>query len=171
MKTIEQRRAEAQRSRQQERERRKRAKRGVIAEVMVGDITLEVMLSEKYAPILIKTGDTKLIDIANKYALPLTEEQRFLLEEGDTFLAQYTKKTIPEEEQMALYTTGWNPLISSNIKAVKIDNDDLKILFHSNAIYRYPNQANMYYPFSEALSPGRLLWRTIRTVRGYERIE
>jgi hypothetical protein len=170
MKSVRQRRLEQQNARQQERERRKRSRRPVTAEVEVGDYTLNIVLSEKYAPILKKTGDTKLIDIANKYKLPLTEEQRFLLESGDTFLSKYTKKIIPEEEQMSLYAVGWNPLVSSNLKAVKVEGEDLKILFHSDAVYKYPGKANMYYPFSEAMSPGRLLWRTIRTMRGYQRV-
>jgi hypothetical protein len=170
MKSVRERKEEKRLENQRQRRLRKDRKRPVTAQVQIGDLQLAIGLSEQYAPIIQRTGDNKLIDIANKYALPLTQEQRFLLETGDVFLEQYTKKEITEEEQMNLYSEGWNPLVSSNIKAVRVDDEDLLILFHSDAIYKYPEKANMYYPFSEALSPGRLLHRTIRFARGYERI-
>jgi hypothetical protein len=171
MKSVRQRKQEQKAENEKQRRFRKQRQRPVTAHVSIGDIELDILLSEKYAPIIQRTGDNKLIDIANKYKLPLTEEQRFLIESGDVFLEKYTKKIIPEEEQNALYSLGWNPLVSSNIKAVKVDEPDLLILFHSDAVYKYPEKANMYYPFSEALSPGRLLHRTIRFARGYERIK
>lgn len=184
MTTVRERRLEQERVRMLSRERAKRAKAPVYVDIPIEDVVtqgqfeylgiprsqLRVMLSEAYAPILKTTGDERLIEIAEKYKLPLSQEQRFLLETGDVFLEQYQKQQIPEEEQMELLGLGFNPLVSSNLKAVRVVDDNLQILFHSDAIYEYPNQANMYYPFSEALSPGRLLWRTIRTVRGYRRI-
>jgi hypothetical protein len=144
--------------------------RGDVVVTRDNRFTLRVAVQEKYAPILKKTGDDKLIDTAIKYKLGLTEEQLFLVEEGDTFLPQYTKKIIRPEEQDRLSSLGWNALTSSNLKAVKIVQEDLHILFHNQSIYRYPGKANMFYPFNEALSPGRLLWRTIRLMKGYERL-
>jgi hypothetical protein len=188
MTTVEDRRREQERVRQASRERAKRAKAPVIIDIdlsgLEAAVTLEdgsirvdlppsimkVPLSEQFAPIIQRTGDERLISIAKKYKLPLTKEQEFLIETGDRFLDQYRKRDIPEEEITQLYQTGWNPLVSSNLKAVRVDGEDLQILFHSEAVYKYPDKANMYYPFSEALSPGRLLWRTIRTMRGYQRI-
>jgi hypothetical protein len=133
--------------------------------------TILVGLSQKYAPILKRTGNDKLLDTAMKYQLPLSEEQLFLVDEGDTFLPQYTKRILKPEEEDVLYAQGWNPLTSSNLKAVKIVNEDLHILFHNTSVYRYPGKAEMFYPFNEALSPGRLLWRTIRLMGGYECIQ
>jgi hypothetical protein len=170
MKSVRERRKEAEFRRTAERKRRKRSKTPVQVEIEADGLKFTVPLSQQYAPIIKRTGDNKLINIANRYALPLTQEQSFLLETGDRFLEQYKKKDIPEEEQYELYAQGWNPLVSSNLKAVRVEDEDLQILFHSEAIYEYPNQADMYNPFSEALSPGRLLWRTIRTIRGYKRI-
>lgn len=185
MTTVRERRLEQERVRKISRERQKRAKAPVYVDVPMQssveftedfDVTgidrgqLRVMLSEAYAPILKMTGDERLIEVAEKYKLGITQEQRFLLETGDVFLEQYQKRQIPEEEQMALYSLGFNPLVSSNLKAVRVVEEDLQILFHNDSIYEYPDKANMYYPFSEALSPGRLLWRTIRTMRGYRRI-
>jgi len=113
--------------------------------------------------------DTKLLDIAKKYNLPLTQEQAFLVQEGDTFLPQFEKVQIDTEQQMALMEQGFAPLSSSNIAAVRIDGADLLILFHSGDIYRYQYKAEMYYSFNEALSPGRLLHRTIRFAKVYSK--
>lgn len=185
MTSVRDRRLEKERVRKVSRERQKRAKAPVYVDVpMQSNIEftedfeylgvprreLRVMLSQAYAPILKMTGDERLIQIAEANKVALTQEQRFLLETGDVFLEQYQKRQIPEEEQMALYSFGFNPLVSSNLKAVRVVEEDLQILFHNDSIYEYPGKANMYYPFSEALSPGRLLWRTIRTMRGYRQI-
>lgn len=186
MTTVRDRKLEQERVRKASRERARRAKAGVRVELdmpLPEGITEEqfehlgiergkmtVMLSQAYAPIIRTTGDDRLINIAEKYKLPLSQEQRFLLETEDAFLEQFVKKEIPEEEQYALYAAGWNPLVSSNLKAVKVLEEDLIIMFHDDSIYQYPDKANMYYPFSEALSPGRLLWRTIRTGHGHQQI-
>ncbi len=170
MLTVRDRRLEQERIRQASRERNKRAKAPVLVEVDIDDVKYVAPISVEYAPLFTLAKDDKLLKMAVKYNLPVSEEQKFLIETGDVFLEQYPKQRIADEEITALYVAGWNPLVSSNLKAVRVVEDDLQILFHSEAIYEYPNQAGMYYPFSEALSPGRLLWRTIRTVRGYQRI-
>jgi hypothetical protein len=170
MLSVRERRQEQERVRQASRERNKRAKAPVMVEVDVNGSKYIAPVSKEYAPLFTMAKDDKLVVMANKYNLPVSEEQKFLLETGDVFLQQYPKQRIDDEEITALYVAGWNPLVSSNLKAVRVIDEDLQILFHSDAIYEYPDQANMYYPFSEALSPGRLLWRTIRKVRGYKRI-
>jgi len=170
MLTVRDRRLEQERIRQASRERNKRAKAPVLIEVDIDDVKYVTPISVEYAPLLTLAKDDKLLKMAVKYNLPVSEEQRFLIETGDVFLEQYPKQRIDDEEITALYVAGWNPLVSSNLKAVRVVEDDLQILFHSDAIYEYPNQAGMYYPFSEALSPGRLLWRTIRRVTGYKQI-
>ena len=169
MKSVEERRRERQNAGKADRERRKRAKAPIVQPVQIGDIFVTVALSDIYAPILARAADTTLLDIATKYNIPLTQEQAFLVQEGDTFLPQFEKVEIDSEQQMALMEQGFAPLQSSNIAAVKIDGADLLILFHSGDIYRYPNKAEMYYPFNEALSPGRLLHRTIRFAKGYSK--
>jgi len=169
MKSVEQRRKEAQAQRQAERQRRRAAKTPAIVPVQIGEVMVNVALSDVYAPILQKAADTRLLDIAEKYDLPLTQEQAFLVQEGDTFLPQFEKVQLSEERQVELMMQDWSPLQSSNIAAVKIEGRDLLILFHSGDVYRYPDKAEMYYPFNEALSPGRLLHRTIRFARGYRK--
>jgi hypothetical protein len=169
MKSVEQRKRERQNLNKADRERRKRAKAPIIQPVQIGDIFVTIALSDIYAPILERAADTRLLDIAIKYDLPLTQEQAFLVQEGDTFLPQFEKIQIDQEQQMALMEQGWSPLSSSNIAAVRIDGADLLILFHSGDIYRYPNKSEFYYPFNEALSPGRLLHRTIRFAKGYSK--
>ena len=179
--SIEQRRREQQNKRKAERERRKRAKAPIIVEVMIGEVTVSAPLMEVFSPIYERAlpadraaeqkefvlRDTRLLDMAKKYDLPLTREQAFLVQEGDTFLPQFEKVQISDEQEVELIARGWNPLTSSNIQAVKIDGADLLILFHSGEVYRYPNQSEMFFPFNEALSPGRLLHRTIRFAPGY----
>lgn len=162
MKSVTQRRAEQQNKAKAERERKKRAKAPIINPVQIGDVLVNVPLSQVYAPILRKAEDTTLLDIAEKYDVVLTREQAFLVQEGDTFLPQFEKIQLNDEEEFELIEEGWNPLRSSNIKAVRMDGDDLLIRFHSGNDYRYPGRAELFYPFNEALSPGRLLWRTIR---------
>jgi hypothetical protein len=169
MKGVTERKAEQKRLANADRERRKRAKAPVVSPVMIGDTLVTVALSEIYAPILERAEDTRLLDIATKYNIPLTQEQAFLVQEGDTLLPQFEKIQIDTEKQMELLGKGYSPLSSSNIAAVKIDGADLLILFHSGDEYRYPNKAEMYYPFNEALSPGRLLHRTIRFATGYSK--
>jgi hypothetical protein len=169
MKSVEERRKEAQAQRQAERQRRKRAKTPTIVPVQIGEFEVNIPLFDLYAPILQRAEDTRLLDIATKYDIPLTQEQAFLVQEGDTFLPQFEKVQLSEERQVELMQQDWSPLQSSNIAAVKIDGADLLILFHSGDVYRYPDKAEMYYPFNEALSPGRLLHRTIRFVRGYRK--
>jgi len=170
MLTVRERRLEQERVRQASRERNKRAKAPVMVEVDIDDVKYVTPVSKEYASLFTLAKDDKLIQMANKYNLPMSEQQKFLLETGDVFLEQYPKQRIDDEEITALYVAGWNTLVSSNLKAVRVIEEDLQILFHNDAIYKYPNQGSMYYPFMEALSPGRLLWRTIRTMRGYQRI-
>lgn len=169
MKSVEQRRKERQAEQRARRNARRRAKAPVTEVVQVGSVNVTIPLFDVYAPILKTAEDTRLLDIATKYDLPLTQEQAFLVQEGDTFLPQYEKVQLTEEQETELLLNDWSPLSSSNLAAVKIDGADLLILFHSGSIYRYPDKAEMYYPFNEALSPGRLLWRTIRTMRGYRK--
>lgn len=162
MKTPEQRRTEQRNQARANRERKKRAKAAIIVEVLVDEVSVNVPLSKTFAPILKRAEDTKLLDIAEKYDVALSREQAFLVQEGDTFLPQFEKVQVSDEEAFGLIETGWNPLTSSNIKAVRMDGEDLLIRFHSGDDYRYPGRAELFYPFNEALSPGRLLWRTIR---------
>ena len=183
MKTMQQRRAEKANQIKADKQRRKAAKAPIIVDVMIGSVTVSAPLMDVYSPIFEKAlpaaqadlqqefvlQDTRLRDIASQYNIPLTQEQAFLVQEGDTFLPQFEKIQIDTEEQMKLMEKGYSPLSSSNIAAVKIDGADLLILFHSGDEYRYPNKAEMYYPFNEALSPGRLLHRTIRFATGYSK--
>lgn len=170
MKTVEQRRREREAQNQAERTQRKRNKAPVNVTVAIGAVEYTMPLSAVYAPILKTSADTRLADMAEKYQLPLTQEQRYLVEVGDTFLPQYDKVNLTENQMEELYLTGWSPLVSSNIRAVRIQDEDLLIQFHNDSVYLYPEMSEMYYPFNEALSPGRLLWRTIRTMRGYRKI-
>jgi hypothetical protein len=162
MKTASDRIKEQRNQARAERERKKRAKAPVVVEVMIGNVLVNVPLAEVYAPLIKQANDPKLLEFAKKNKIALTQEQAFLVQEGDTFLPQFEKIQLNDEEEFELIEQGWNPLRSSNIQAVRMDGDDLLIRFHSGADYRYAGRAELFYPFNEALSPGRLLWRTIR---------
>lgn len=170
MKSLQERRAELQTRNRVQRERRKRAAAPATTQTVVNDIQLVVPIAQAFVPLFTLADDNRLVEIAQKYDLALTQEERLLVEQGDTFLPQYDKVELTEDEEVELLLNDWSPLVSSNLKAVKIQGQDLLIWFHSNSQYLYPNQADMYYAFNEALSPGRLLWRTIRSIRGYRRI-
>jgi len=168
--TIEKRRQQRKREVEEERRQRRRRQAPIIVDVVIGDVLVNIPLMDVYAPILKVAEDTRLFDMAMKYSLPLSRQQAFLVQEGDTFLPQFEKVQINDQKEDELIEQGWSPLLSSNLQAVKVVGPDLQILFHNDSVYNYPNKAEMYYPFNEALSPGRLLWRTIRTMPGYERI-
>jgi hypothetical protein len=170
MKSLQERRAELQARNRVQRDRRKRAAAPVTVQTIIDNITVVLPLAQAYIPLFTLADDTKLLDIAQKYEIALTQEERTLVEQGDTFLPQYDKVELTEDEEVELILDDWSPLVSSNLKAVKIRGNDLLIWFHSNSQYLYPNQSELYNAFNEALSPGRLLWRTIRKVKGYRRI-
>ena len=92
------------------------------------------------------------------------------LEMGDTFLKEFPKVTLSNAEKRILRQDGFSPLRSSNISGVAVEENDLLLRFHSGETYIYPNKAGYYNQFNEALSPGRLLWNTIRLARGYRKI-
>jgi hypothetical protein len=163
MKSIEQRRREQQNQNKADRERRKRSKAPIVVPTVINDITMILPIANTFAPLFTMADDTRLLDIAQRYNIPLTQEGRLLVETGDTFLPQFEKIEIDSEKQIGLMELGWNPLNSSNLQAVRIDGNDLLIMFHGDdRVYRYAGQADMFFAFNEALSPGRLLWRTIR---------
>jgi hypothetical protein len=163
MKNVTKRRAEQQNQNKANRERRKRAKAPIAVPVTIIDVTMIIPLANVFAPLFTLADDTRLLDIAQRYNIPLTQEGRLLIQTGDTFLPQFEKIEIDSEKQIGLMELGWNPLNSSNLQAVRIDGNDLLIMFHGDdRVYRYAGQADMFFAFNEALSPGRLLWRTIR---------
>jgi hypothetical protein len=168
MKGVDQRRKEKEALKRYLREQRKRRNAPIIEEIDIDGIEVRVPVTREFASLL-EQANNKLADIALKYEIPLTEEQAFLVAVDDTFLPQYEKVELDQDEQVQLMANDWAILQSSNLAAVKIDGLDLLIRFHSGDTYRYPEQAEMYFPFNEALSPGRLLWRTIRFIRGYRK--
>ena len=138
--------------------------------LLTNGATIIVPIAVEFSELLVEVIDAPLLDLAKKYNLPVSKQQELLLRGGDEYLDEFDKIELSEEEQDELLNNQWSPLFSSNIKAVKQDGADLLIWFHSGEQYRYPDKASMYRPINEALSPGRLLWRTIRFARGYEKL-
>ena len=92
------------------------------------------------------------------------------LVDGDTLLREFKKIRLTNADKRELRGEGFVPLSSSNIAGARVDGNDLILKFHSGEEYIYPGKANFLNRFAEALSPGRLLWRTIRFARGYRKI-
>ena len=90
--------------------------------------------------------------------------------QDDTFLKQFEKVRLSNTDKRELRDEGFTPLKSSNIAGVKQQGDDLILKFHSGEEYIYPKKKSFFKRFAEALSPGRLLWNTIRYARGYRKI-
>ncbi|WBK39968.1 hypothetical protein [PinkBerry-associated phage LS06-2018-MD08] len=90
--------------------------------------------------------------------------------QDDTFLKQFDKVRLSNADKRELRDEGFTPLKSSNIAGVKQQGDDLILKFHSGEEYIYPKKKSFFKKFAEALSPGRLLWNTIRYARGYRKI-
>ena len=93
-----------------------------------------------------------------------------LAQVDDTFLKQFDKVRLSNADKRELRDEGFTPLKSSNIAGVKQSGEDLVLKFHSGEEYIYPKKKNFFKRFAEALSPGRLLWNTIRYARGYRKI-
>ena len=162
MKTLSQRRNKIKRTNELERLTAKQARSPIVEEIKVNGVIYQTLLSKEYAQLLEAADNYELLEYAMKYDLPITETDRYLLAGGDTYLDEFDKIELSAEDQEKLINEDWSPILSSNIKAVKIVGADLMIWFHNDMIYTYNGKADMYYAFNEALSPGRLLWRTIR---------
>ena len=93
-----------------------------------------------------------------------------LAQVDDTFLKQFDKVRLSNADKRELRDEGFTPLKSSNIAGVKQSGEDLVLKFHSGEEYIYPKKKSFFKRFAEALSPGRLLWNTIRYARGYRKI-
>lgn len=146
MKTIQQRRAELK--------RKNLAERKVIAEASVIPL---ITLSVSGVNVIVPNIDRL---IAGKE----------LAQVDDTFLKQFDKVRLSNADKRELRDEGFTPLKSSNIAGVKQSGEDLVLKFHSGEEYIYPKKKNFFKRFAEALSPGRLLWNTIRYARGYRKI-
>lgn len=151
MKSIQQRREELRKANAKRRELRK---------------NLYVIETEA-VPVVIG-GVTVIAVIPNTQDFP--SFSRPALEDGDTFLKAFPKIRLTNAQKRELRQEGYTPLSSSNIAGVRQSGNDLYLKFHDGDEYIYPNRANFYDDFVEALSPGRYLWRTIRYSRGYRKV-
>jgi len=153
MKSIKQRREELKRKRIKDRlERIKLNAVAVVATaIVVNNVVVSAIVPQGILKGIVRGVEPSLVD-------------------GDTLLREFKKIRLTNADKRELRNEGFVPLKSSNIAGARVRGNDLILKFHSGEEYIYPNKADLLDDFATALSPGRLLWRTIRFARGYRRI-
>lgn len=66
------------------------------------------------------------------------------------------------EEKIYLASRGLQHVLSSNVSAVGISDDDLIIRFHNGSLYRYDNMASRFRDIMTSNSKGKWVWRHLR---------
>lgn len=66
------------------------------------------------------------------------------------------------QEQHYLVLNGFQPVASSNVSAVGVNDDDLMIRFHNGSVYRYFNMADDFESVMLSFSKGKWVWRHLR---------
>lgn len=75
------------------------------------------------------------------------------------------------EQDVWLARQGFTTVTSSNVSALGIFGKDLYIRFLNGAVYRYPNNAELFDKIMRSLSKGRAVWKYIRRAGvSYERV-
>lgn len=75
------------------------------------------------------------------------------------------------DDKAWLFSKGFQAVTSSNVSALGIFGKDLYIRFLNDAVYRYPNNAELFEKIMRANSKGRAVWKYIRRAGvPYERV-
>jgi hypothetical protein len=64
----------------------------------------------------------------------------------------------------------YQPVESSNLKAVGVKGDYLVIFFNNDTVYRYPSCSSLYEELISAPSVGRFFREHVKTQQAYQRI-
>ncbi len=68
-------------------------------------------------------------------------------------------------EKIQLADAGLQWVLSSNVSAIGVNDDDLIIRFHNGSLYMYPNRAYLYRPMLQSNSKGHFVWVKLRRTR------
>jgi hypothetical protein len=68
-------------------------------------------------------------------------------------------------EKVQLANNGLQWVLSSNVSAIGINDNDLIIRFHNGSMYEYPNQAELFKPMMASNSKGHFVWVKLRRPR------
>lgn len=68
------------------------------------------------------------------------------------------------DQKAWLFSRGFTAVQSSNVSALGVFGNDLYIRFLNDAVYRYPNNAELYDKIMRSNSKGRGVWKYIRRV-------
>lgn len=66
------------------------------------------------------------------------------------------------QEKIQLANNGLQWVLSSNVSAIGINDQDLIIRFHNGSIYKYPGRYYLYEEMLESNSKGRYVWVNLR---------
>lgn len=73
------------------------------------------------------------------------------------------KRIVPTiNERTKLFNQGYTPVLSSNVSAASVKDNDLYIRFHNASIYKYPDKADLFERLMAASSKGKWVWRFLR---------
>lgn len=102
-----------------------------------------------------------------------TAAGNFLTGGDEGQLQEEVLSRLPENEQIAR-TGRWVEMASSNVKAIRYLWDDqiLEVQFKNNSFYEYFQVPEaVFYAFLDYPSPGRFVWRFLRDVYEYVRLD
>lgn len=74
-------------------------------------------------------------------------------------------------EKIQLANNGLQWVLSSNVSAVGVDDNDLIIRFHNGSMYRYFGQGELFQPMMKSNSKGHYVWVKLRKPKArYQKI-
>ena len=93
-----------------------------------------------------------------KYIDNVTNKKVLLEDKG----REYRRYRPSSEEKILLANKGMQWVLSSNVSAIGVDEDDLIIRFHNGSIYRYFKQGNKISNILTSNSKGHWVWVNLR---------
>ena len=84
---------------------------------------------------------------------------------------EYKRFRPSASEKIALANNGLQWVLSSNVSALGVNDNDLIIRFQNGSLYKYPNQAKLYEPMLQSNSKGHFVWVKLRRPKvAYQKI-
>lgn len=84
---------------------------------------------------------------------------------------KYRRYRPSPSEKIQLANSGLQWVLSSNVSALGVYDDDLVIRFHNGSLYRYPNQGKLFDAMMQSNSKGHFVWVKLRKPKvTYEKI-
>jgi len=75
---------------------------------------------------------------------------------------EFESVELTTKERLDLESTGWTPMSSSNVRAIRIENSRLEVQFHQGSTYYWSYNAQAFYEgLIDAPSAGRYIWENM----------